>query len=205
MAGDLIEDKFKKWTGVKDLLAARIAVFENIRGIPYAIIPELRDPLTGPAGILKLNKGSCVPKHFLLGLLFNKMGIAVKYVSYLYDWDDKEIQYPQVLRELTKEMPITAHLACKAYINKKWVLVDATWDLPLRNYGFPVNEEWDGFSDCKNAVKPIKEIIHRTLEERVQYSDEHRKSYTEKEMKTYDIFTAQLNEWFAMIRSGIGA
>jgi len=205
MIDNLIEDKLKEWAGSKNSLAARIAVFENIRDIPYALISELRDPLTGPAGILKLNKGSCVPKHFLLGLLFNKMGIAAKYVSYLYDWNDKEIQYPHALRELTKEMPITAHLACKAYINKKWVLVDATWDLPLKNYGFPVNEKWDGFGDCKNAVKPIKEMIHKTLEERVQYSDDCRRFYTEKEKKTYEIFTAQLNEWLAMIRNGTGA
>jgi hypothetical protein len=129
------------------------------------------------------------------------MAIPVKYVSYLFDWNDKNIKYTPSLRRLTKTMPITAHLACKAQINKEWVLIDATWDIVLQKYGFPVNEKWDGVSDCKNAVIPIKEIIHDTVGERVQYSDEHRKSYTEKEKTTYEMFTVQFNDWLAAIRS----
>ncbi|MBL7151889.1 MAG: hypothetical protein ISS89_04820 [Candidatus Omnitrophica bacterium] len=202
MIGGLIKDRFKAWTQGKDELAARIAIFENIRDIPYALIPELRDPDKGPVGILKLNKGSCVPKHYLLGALFGEMGITVKYASYLFDWDDKRIKYPPALRELTKEMPLTAHLACKAYINKRWALVDATWDPALKKYGFPVNEEWDGFSDCKNAVIPIEEIVHETLDERLRYSQERRASYTEKEKEAYVKFSAQFNDWLA--RSSFG-
>jgi len=200
MRDNIIEDKFREWAGSGDALAARIAVYEHIRDIPYALIPELRDPGTGPAGILKLHKGSCVPKHYLLGMLFAKMGLPVKYASYIFDWDDKEIKYPPALRALTKEMPITAHLACKAYINGKWVLVDATWDPPLAKYGFPVNQNWDGFSDCRNGVIPIKEIIHDTLDEFVRYADERRRAYTEKEKATYAQFTTELNEWLVTIR-----
>lgn len=200
MTDNIIEEKFKEWTGSGDALAARVAVFEHIRDIPYALVPELRDPETGPAGILKLCKGSCVPKHYLLGMLFTKMGLAVKYASYIFDWDDKEIKYPSALRALTKEMPITAHLACKVNINGKWVLVDATWDPPLVKYGFPVNKKWDGLSDCRSAVTPIKEIIHETLDEFVRFADERRKVYTEEEKETYAKFTTQLNDWLVIIR-----
>lgn len=200
MDNDIVNVRFIEWTKGLDPVKARMSVFEHIRDIPYAIIPELRDPYTGPAGMLKLNKGSCVPKHFLLGLLFAKMGIQVKYASYLFAWDDKGVAYTPALRQLTKEMPITAHLAIKACIENKWVLIDATWDLPLRKYGFPVNVEWNGFIDCKNAVTPIKEIIHGTMDERVRYSDERRGSYTEREKKAYEMFTAQLNDWLARIR-----
>jgi len=198
----MINVKFKEWTKGLDPVGSRISVFEHIRDIPYAIVPELRDPVTGPAGMLKLNKGSCVPKHFLLGSLFTKMEIPVKYASYLFDWNDKKVKYTLPLRTLTEKMPVTAHLACKAYINNRWILVDATWDISLKKYGFPVNEKWDGVSDCRNAVTPVKEIIHDTLDDRVLYSDEQRKSYTEEEKAAYGNFTAQFNNWLASIRAG---
>lgn len=201
MSNDIVGVKFDEWTKGLDPLKARIAVFGHIRDIPYAIVPQLRDPCIGPAGMLKLNKGSCVPKHFLLGLLFTRMSIPVKYANYLFDWDDKKIKYTPSLRLLTREMPITAHLACKAYIGKRWILVDATWDIPLKKYGFPVNEKWDGVSDCKNAVTSIEEIIHDTVDEMVRYSDERRKSYTEKEKATYEKFTIRFNDWLAAIRN----
>jgi hypothetical protein len=34
--------------------------------------------------------------------------------------------------------------------------VDATWDSPLKKAGFPVNDHWDGYSEMKRAVKPLK-------------------------------------------------
>jgi hypothetical protein len=36
------------------------------------------------------------------------------------------------------------------------VLVDATWDPPLAKAGFPVNMDWDGYSDTECAVKPLR-------------------------------------------------
>ena len=200
MGDNIIEDKFNAWTKGLDALKARISVFEHIRDIPYAIVAELRDPVSGPPGLLKLNQGSCVPKHFLLGLLFSKLGIPVKYASYRFSWNDDRIQYPPELRQLAKEMPITAHLACKAYINKKWILIDATYDPPLKRVGFTVNEIWDGVSDCRNAVIPIEEIIHDTLDDRVRYSTSQRKAYTEKEIVAYERFAAGLNAWLESIR-----
>jgi hypothetical protein len=74
------------------------------------------------------------------------------------------------LKKLANEMHMGYHLACKAYINGKWVLVDATWDLPLKRLGFPVNQTWDGVSRTLNAVRPEEEIIHENEEERVQYA-----------------------------------
>jgi len=62
---NIVDEKFKEWT--KDLtpLRARISVFNHIRDIPYAVVPEIMD-FRGYPNILKTGKGSCSPKHFLV-------------------------------------------------------------------------------------------------------------------------------------------
>jgi hypothetical protein len=44
-------------------------------------------------------------------------------------------------------------------IGCRWVLVDATWDSPLKKAGFPVNEHWDGISDTMCAVLPLRSPV----------------------------------------------
>jgi adenylate kinase family enzyme len=39
--------------------------------------------------------------------------------------------------------------------------VDATWDSPLSNAGFPVNDHWDGYSETRCAVKPLKSPVQK--------------------------------------------
>ena len=200
MSDKIIEDKFAEWTEGLEPVKARVSVFEHIRDIPYALIPELRDFNTGPAGILKICKGSCIPKHFLLGMFFEKLGIPVKYVTYLFTWDDPAIKYPPDLRKIVKYLPIGTHLACKAYIQDRWVLVDATWDSLVKKAGFPVNENWDGFSNTKNAVKHIKEIIHDSAEDRIKYAAEYRKTWAEDEISAYEKFPVIFNAWLEVLR-----
>ncbi len=197
---DIITKKLQEWTDGLGVVESRISIFEHIRDIPYAIIAELRDHYSGPSRMLELNKGSCVPKHFLLAKAFGKLNIPIKYVSYLFKWDDPSINYPEDLRLLTKKMPLSAHLACKAKINGKLILLDATWDLSLAKFVFPVNKSWDGFSDTLNAVTPISEVIHETLEERIAYSSKLKSAYTKEEAAVYEEFASKLNLWLASAR-----
>lgn len=180
---------------------ARIAAFRRIRDIPYAIVPAMRDPAVGPCMMLKENRGSCNPKHVLLADEFKKLGLEVKYANYAFYWDDPAVKYPPELRALTKRMPAGNHLAVKALIGGKWVLVDATWDLPLKKAGFPVNEDWDGVSDTKNAVTPINEVLNETIEERVKYDTALRSKYTEEQKAVYAEFAEKLNIWLEVLRA----
>ena len=200
MADRLINDKLEEWTVSKNPLAARIAVFENIRNIPYAIVSELRDPITGPAGLLKLHKGSCIPKHFLLALMFGRLGIEVKYTTHTFNWDDPVIKYPPDIRALARKIPLGAHLVCKAKIYGKWVLVDATWDLPLKKAGYPVNEKWDGIRDLKSAVSVIEETVHENLKDRLAYYAAIKNTYAASDKTAYDEFIQKLNPWLAKLR-----
>ncbi len=189
MVQDIILSKFNEWTRGLDSKEGRIKIFENIRDIPYVLIPELIDPEKGPVGILIRKMGSCSPKHFLMGAMFQKLEIPIKYVTYPFNWNDQDIDYPAKIRKLADAMPIGYHLACRAYINGKWILVDATWDIPLSKAGFPVNESWDGISNTLNAVKPLEGIVHRNA----------KKSDEEKSLSNR--FYSILNKWLEELRT----
>lgn len=197
---DIVTQKFSDWTTGLAPKEARIAIFEHVRDIPYAIIPELRDPVIGPPGLIQGNKGSCQPKHYLIAQLFGKLGIPIRLVTYAFRWGDSEIKFPAYLKNLVSRLPVGYHLACKADINGRWVLVDATWDLPLKKAGFPVNEKWDGESETINAVNSIREVIHESAEERVQFEAEYRARYTDIERANYAQFIDKLNAWLNEIR-----
>ncbi|MCK9604095.1 MAG: hypothetical protein M0R66_07045 [Candidatus Omnitrophica bacterium] len=202
MEEKIILEKFKQWAGNLSPEEARIAVFEHVRDIPYAIIPELRDPHRGPAGILEYNKGSCQPKHYLMGLLFTKLAIPIKYVTYPFKWgsEGRPVKYPDDLRSMFKGLPAAYHLALKAYIDGRWVLVDATYDPALKKADFPVNEKWDGKSDTLNAVTPQEEIIHNSVEERVSLETQRKSLQSDKEKAAYAEFVDRLNKWLVELR-----
>jgi transglutaminase-like putative cysteine protease len=158
---DTIACKLSQWTAGKRGHEAMLAVFNRIRDIPYAVIPELNHP-EEYLRILETNRGSCTPKHLLLCRMFQRLGLEVLYVVYPYRWAEFEELYPQHLWELAERMPPVNHLACRVYINGHYVLVDATIDPPLGSIGLPVNYEWDGISDTALPVLPIgpEEIYH---------------------------------------------
>jgi len=201
MSGSIVDKKFDEWTAGLDPKAARIAVFNKIRDIPYMIVPELRSPEAGPSGILEKNQGSCQPKHWLLAIYLKKLGIPVKYATYPFYWHaGNHIKYPFELKLIMKDLPVTNHLAVKAEIDGNWVLVDATYDSALGTVGFPVNKSWDGVSPTHNAVHPLKEILHDTPEERVSYDSISREIYTDTEKTALAEFIPKLNAWFEALR-----
>ena len=151
----IISDSLREWVRRPGPVAVR--AFEGVRDIPFAVIPEFYSLEKGPSAMLEERRGFCVPKHYLLGMIYEKMDMKVRYFVYPFRWHD--LHLPHGLKERSAALPVTFHLACKVLIGSKWVLVDATWDPPLGKAGFPVNLEWDGESDTINAVKPLGEHI----------------------------------------------
>ena len=158
---DIVEQKLREWTHGKDPREARVAIYYRIRDIPYAALAELRDP-NCYADILRLNAGSCTPKHILLGKMYESIGLEVLYAVYPFRWSEFSPLYPGKLKRLAEDMPIASHLACKVNINGRLTLVDATLDLALGKFGFPVNHQWDGESGTSLAVVPCsgEELYH---------------------------------------------
>jgi hypothetical protein len=150
---DIAEEKFRHWTAGKAGVESRIPIFERIRDIPYAVISEQIDSMKY-VNILRTNRGSCTPKHFLLSDMFRRLGLTVLYAVYPFRWDEVELDYPPELRKLAKELPLSHHLACRVDINERLVLVDATLDPALAKLGLPVNVTWDGVSDTQLPLVP---------------------------------------------------
>jgi hypothetical protein len=155
----ILDETFNEWTKGRDPLQARINIFEKIRDIPYAVVPELID-YQRYVDILKLGRGSCSPKHFLMCEMFQRLGLLVLFVVYQYRRDEKpeilEKYFPR-LREMVQAMPVSHHIACKVEINGRFVLVDATLDLPLQKAGLTVNVSWDGMNDALLPITPYGE------------------------------------------------
>ena len=155
----ILDEKFHQWVQGKDATQARVSIFEKVRDIPYAVIPELCDT-ESYVDILKLGRGSCTPKHFLLCNMFQRLGMLVLYVVYPFQWGDRaEVlkDLPERLIRLAQRQPVSHHLACKVEINDRLVLIDATLDSPLKKVDLPVNLHWDGFSDTLLAIDPCGE------------------------------------------------
>jgi len=190
MAG-LVEQRFREWAGGKSGIGARQGIYQRIRDIPYAVIPELND-LDRYVEILRLGRGSCTPKHFLLGNMYQRLGMLVLYAVYPFRWDEAEVDYPPRLRRLAAELPINYHLACKVDIDGELVLVDATLDISLEKLGLPVNREWDGRSNTLLPMNPCgEEQLYHPSE---AYLMEPR--YDEKSLAFYN----ELNSWLEDVR-----
>ena len=155
----LADAKFREWTyGLADR-DALISIFEHIRDIPYSLAVPMNDPKTAPEQLLIRGSGYCGPKHFLIAGMYRKLGYEVVYATFPFLWNDPDLRYPPELRTLATGLPVVHHLACRVRIDDRWVLVDATWDRPLKRAGFPVNEHWDGRADTKCAVKPLRAAV----------------------------------------------
>lgn len=190
-----IEEKFKEWTRGRGAVEARVTIFEKVRDIPYAVVPEINNA-QHYVRMLTIGKGSCTPKHFLLRDLYEKLELPVLYVVYPFRWSDLEVDYPSWLRKLAEAVPTSYHLACKVEIGGNLVLVDATVDSPLRRLGLPVNDNWDGASDMVLPVTPVGE-------EQVYHPSEvgdYQAGYDEASLH----FFSQMNAWLDRVRKEAG-
>jgi hypothetical protein len=190
---DIVVAKFREWTHGKNSKEARISIFNQIRDIPYAVIPELNDP-KHYIKILEINRGSCTPKHLLICNMFRRLGLQVFYVVYQYKWDEFEDIYPPDLKQLARSMPPGNHLACKVELEGKLVLVDATLDPAIALLGLPVNKDWDGINDTLLPVEPCsEEQLHHVSEANIMQATQTN--------KISQLFYDSLNSWMEIQRS----
>jgi len=160
-SSNILGSTFSRWTEGKDPAQSLISIYEKVRDLHYAVIPELNDGVKF-IDILKLGKGSCTPKHLLLGSLYEQLGMSVLYSIFPFRWDQTDIPYPPYIRKLAEKLPPAYHLACRVDINGQFILVDATLDTILGKLGVPVNTTWDGVSETVLPIEPIgeEEIYH---------------------------------------------
>jgi hypothetical protein len=140
MEDNLIRQTFDDWTHGCDPLRARIALFERVRDLPYAY-PSSRDPIA----VLRQGHGSCSGKHYLLGELFRMLGLRVRHMICTHRFNESPLPFPPPMQEMLRKNEIVdLHDYVQISVNEGWIDIDATWERGLREFGFPVNEEWDG-------------------------------------------------------------
>ncbi len=144
-------------------------MYNKAQGVPYYCLTN-RDPDL----LLRKNKGSCSEKHLYLGKEFQKLGVPVKYLLIKFDWRDLPIP-GEIIKK--KNNPAGWHLALKIRPDKKWILVDATWDQKLKKAGFPLTEKWQGKTNTKLAVSPKKIIELKKAPPKQIKRPENRKFY----------------------------
>jgi transglutaminase-like putative cysteine protease len=155
MGNDIIHRAFHEWTDGCDPLRARIVLFEKIRDIPYAY-PSTRDP----GEVLEGGRGSCSGKHYLLGAMFRLLKLEVRHMICTHRFNESPIVFPAPMQEmLRKNEIIDMHDFLQVALDGEWVDIDATWPSGLREFGFPVNEHWDGKTAMLLSVVP-EELTH---------------------------------------------
>jgi hypothetical protein len=189
---EMFDLTFSRWTAGLSPEKAVLSIFEKIREIPYAVIPELNDTVRY-INILRYGKGSCMPKHLLLGRMCERLGFPVLYSVYPFRWDQKNINYPPPVRRLAEKLPVSRHLACRININNDYVLVDSTLDTGLEKAGLPVNKSWDGASNTLLPVMP-------TGDEEIYHSSETSLSRHEVPDQIHMEFYTILNHWLNEVR-----
>lgn len=147
---DSILAAFTEWTKGCTPLAARIALFEHVRDLPYQE-PSSRNPVD----VLKARCGSASGKHYLLGELFRHLGLKVRHMLCTHRFNESPLPFPEEMQALLRKNEIVdVHDYLQIFVDDQWIDIDVTWEQALRDFGFPVNETWDGKSSMMLTVIP---------------------------------------------------
>ncbi len=150
MGTDILRQTLHDWTIGCDALTSRVALFERVRDIPYCY-PASRDAVE----VLNQGRGSCSGKHYLLGHLFRLLGLTVRHMICTHRFNESPLVFPAPMQEMLRKNEIVdLHDYLQIKIDGAWIDIDATWERGLREFGFPVNEDWDGKGSMMLSVVP---------------------------------------------------
>ena len=189
MGNDIIQQRLHDWTDGRDPLAARIALFEHVRDIPYRY-PASRNPVE----VLQKGWGSCSGKHYLLGELYRLVGLRVRHMICTHRFNESPIVFPPPMQEMLRRNEIVdLHDYLQIAVDDQWLDVDATWQRGLREYGFPVNEDWDGKSAMLLSVVSEEIAVAERDPERVK--EELLSTLTPRQRTLRKQFLEALSSW----------
>lgn len=170
-----------------------IVLFEKVRDIPYGDIGS-----RSPEDVYLQNKGTCSGKHELLKELYQELGIQIQDFIAMHRFKDLPVAYPENIKEILERSDIVdPHNFFKMNLEGKWIAVDVTWDTPLKRFGFPVNEEWNGKTDMKICVAPI-EIIE--TDNPMEIKKQKIAQLPEEVQKDRKLFLQELTKWIETVR-----
>jgi hypothetical protein len=164
MEDDIIRQTFRDCTAGLSPVRSRVQLFERVRDIPYCY-PASRDP----AEVLREGRSSCSGKHYLLGELFRMLGLRVRHMIGRHRFNESPLVFPPEMQEtLRKNEIVDFHDYLQIAVDDSWIDIDATWERGLRDFGFPVNDEWDGQSAMLLSVVPEETLVAEGDPERLK-------------------------------------
>lgn len=198
MSDDPIRAAFEEWTRGLDPRAARIALFERVRDLPYRY-PASREPRE----VLQRGGGSCSGKHYLLGALYRLAGLPVRHMMCTHRFNDSPVPFPDhMLAMLQKNEIADVHDYLQICVDGEWIDVDATWPLPLRDFGLPATDDWDGQSSMVLSVVPDE---HEKIEGDPAKAKEERLSrLTPRQRTLRKQFLEALSQWVGELQTEAG-
>jgi hypothetical protein len=197
MGIDIIRQKFDEWVRGCDPLRARVVLFERVRDLPYSY-PSTRDP----RAVLQQGRGSCSGKHYLLGEMFRLLGLPVRHMICTHRFNESPLPFPPPMQEMLRRNEIVdLHDYVQIGVGDGWVDIDATWERGLREFGFPVNEEWDGTSPMLLSVVPEDYAVAERDPERLK--EELLSKLTPRQRALRKQFLAALSGWIEELTAEI--
>jgi hypothetical protein len=197
MNDDPIAAALAEWTRGCSRDAARIALFEHVRDLPYRY-PASRNPVE----VLQQRAGSCSGKHYLLGELFRRQGIPVRHMVCTHRFNDSPVPFPERMQDLLRKNDIVdVHDYLQICVNGTWIDVDATWPLALRDFGLPTTDEWDGRSPMVLSVIPEE---HEQIEgDPAKAKEERLSKLTPRQRMLRKQFLEALSQWVGELQAEI--
>jgi transglutaminase-like putative cysteine protease len=197
MDAELIRQTLSEWTRDCDPRRARIVVFERVRDLPYAY-PSSRDPVT----VLQQRFGSCSGKHYLLGDMFRMLGLHVRHMICTHRFNESPLPFPLPMQEMLRKNEIVdLHDYLQIAVGEGWIDIDATWERGLREFGFPVNEDWDGMRPMVLSVVPEDYAVAERDPERLK--EELLSKLTPRQRAMRKQFLDALSSWIQELTAEI--
>ena len=192
-----IEEKFAEWSAGLSAEQARVALFERVRDSPYSY-PASRDP----AEVLRAGFGTCSGKHYLLAEFYRLLGLNVRHMICSHRFNESDLPFPQDMQEmLMRDEVVDMHDYLQVEIDGQWVDIDATWERGLREFGFPVTEEWDGSSVMRLSVVPDEHVVVEG--EAARAKEELLAKLSPRQRSLRKRFLDALNNWVAELAQEI--
>jgi hypothetical protein len=159
-------------------------LFNTVRDIPYRIPLKLDDP-----------NNSCHGKSILLHNLLKSYNYNSRIMLCTFKWSDLRID-DSCKKLIVKD--VEHHYFVELNLDSRWIKLDTTIDSGLGKK-LPIND-WDGKSDTKIAVVPIK-FLSEEESSKILKSSESIDYFTGK-IKSNGQLYKRLNEVYQSIRSG---
>jgi hypothetical protein len=169
--------------------------FALVRDMPYRRASS-RDPKV----TIEEWRGTCSGKHILLQALFLELGLAATMILAPHEFSEDTAPWlpPDLLDEVRREAVPDVHnfLRVQPAFEADWITVDATWPLPARDLGMPVNEHFVVGRDMTIAADPIE--VHHVPPDADPTEMKQRilEDLSPDQRKRREAFLGRLMDWF---------